>query len=142
MAKKLPLRNEKASTMEKHLYNNMDALIVEDEMDICFLLTGVFKKKNMHTAYANSLHEASYILSTEQPSILVLDNNLPDGHGIDLIQDLKNDHPTMGIIMITADDTPANKSRALKAGADFFIGKPFKLDTINSTIDKVIAAAR
>ncbi len=41
--------------------------------------------------------------------------------------------------MITADDTFANKNNALKAGADFFIGKPFTRDIISKTIDTVKA---
>ena len=141
MADKLPPIMERFKEKKK-FYNTMDALIVDDEMDICFLLTGMFKKRNMQTMYVNSIHEANDILVVEQPSILVLDNNLPDGQGIDLIHDLKTVHPAMGIILITADDTPANKKKAFNAGVDFFIGKPFTLDTMNNTIDRMIAAAR
>ncbi|MEO5783671.1 MAG: response regulator, partial [Ginsengibacter sp.] len=108
--------------MEKHLDNDIEALIVEDEIDICFLLTGILRKKNLQTAYVNNLHDAKSMLNKEQPSILFLDNNLPDGHGVDYIQGIKISHPLMRIIMITADDTLANKNKALKAGADFFIG--------------------
>ena len=124
--------------MKRQLDTDIEALIVEDEIDICFLLTGILRKKNLQTAYVNNIHDAQSMLTTEQPSILFLDNNLPDGHGVDFIHQIKNSHPLIRIIMITADDTLANKNKALKAGADFFIGKPFTMDEINKTVDLVL----
>lgn len=124
--------------MKKHFDNDIEALIVEDEIDICFLLTGILRKKNLQTAYVNNLHDAKSMLTTERPSILFLDNNLPDGLGVDYIQGMKISHPLMRIIMITADDTLANKNKALKAGADQFIGKPFTMDQINKTVDLML----
>ena len=117
----------------------MEALIVEDEIDICFLLTGILKKKNLHSTFVNNIHEAKDLLSIREPFIIFLDNNLPDGYGVDFIGQVKQDHPSTRIIMITADDTIANKDKALHAGADFFIGKPFTRETINKTVDAVMA---
>jgi len=125
--------------VEKHLDQDIEVLIVEDEIDICFLLTGILRKKNLQTTFVNSIHEAQDLLAIQHPSILFLDNNLPDGYGVDFIYQIKNSHPLIWIIMITADDTIANKNKALKAGADFFIGKPFTRDAINKTIDTVMA---
>ena len=125
--------------MEKHLDQDIEVLIVEDEIDICFLLTGILRKKNLQTTFVNSIHEAQDLLAIQHPSILFLDNNLPDGYGVDFIYQIKNSHPLIWIIMITADDTIANKNKALKAGANFFIGKPFTRDAINKTIDTVMA---
>ena len=125
--------------MEKHLDQDIEVLIVEDEIDICFLLTGILRKKNLQTTFVNSIHEAQNLLAIQHPSILFLDNNLPDGYGVDFIYQIKNSHPLTRIIMITADDAIANKNKALKAGADFFIGKPFTIDTINKIIDTVMA---
>jgi DNA-binding response OmpR family regulator len=125
--------------VEKHLDQDIEVLIVEDEIDICFLLKGILRKKNLQTTFVNSIHEAQDLLAIQHPSILFLDNNLPDGYGVDFIYQIKNSHPLIWIIMITADDAIANKNKALKAGADFFIGKPFTIDTINKTIDTVMA---
>jgi len=126
--------------VEKHLEQDIEALIVEDEIDICYLLTGILRKKNLQTSFAHNIHEAKDLLATKEPSILFLDNNLPDGRGVDFIQEIKDNHPSTRIVMITADDTLANKNKAINAGADFFIGKPFTRDTINKTIDTVINA--
>jgi len=117
----------------------LTALIVEDEVDICFMLSGILRKKNLTTSFVNTLKEAKKSLSAQHPSILLLDNNLPDGHGIDMLDQIKHDNPTIKIIMITADDTQDNKDKAFKAGVDFFIGKPFSSDTINKTLDSLLA---
>jgi two-component system, OmpR family, response regulator len=125
--------------VEKHLEQDIEALIVDDEIDICFLLTGILRKKNLQSSCVNNIHEARNLLAIKHPSILFLDNNLPDGYGVDFIQHIKSTHPLTRIVMITADDTQANKNKALKAGADFFIGKPFTRDIINRTIDSVLS---
>ncbi len=116
----------------------IEALIVEDEIDICFLLTGILRKKNLQTSFVNTIHEAQILLKTSHPAIIFIDNNLPDGYGVDFIQQIKYTHPSIKIIMITADDTLANKNKALNTGADFFIGKPFTRDAINKTLDIVL----
>lgn len=117
----------------------LEALIVEDEIDICFLLTGILKKKNLQTTFVNSIRDAEISLKRKNPSILFLDNNLPDGSGVDFIKQIKHCSPITRIIVITADDTIANKNKALNAGADFFIGKPFTRNSINNTIDMLMA---
>lgn len=125
--------------MKKHLAKDIEALIVEDEIDICFFLKVILKKKNLQSACVNNLHEAKDVLAVQHPSIVFLDNNLPDGYGIDFIQAIKNNDPLIIIIIITADDTLSNRDKALNAGADFFIGKPFTMDAINRMIDSVVS---
>jgi len=125
--------------MENNIDNlNTKALIVEDEIDICFLLTGILRKKNLQTTFVNTIKDARNTLTTLHPAILFLDNNLPDGLGIDFICHVKKGNPLIKIVMITANDTIADKAKALKAGADMFIGKPFTRDTINTTVDKLM----
>ena len=122
----------------KNFVENIDALIIEDEIDICFLLTGILRRRNLQTTFVNTISDAQNLLKDKYPSILFLDNNLPDGHGVDFIQQIKENHPLTRIIVITADDSLANKNKALTAGADFFIGKPFTRDMINQTLNNLI----
>ena len=120
--------------------NKTEALIVEDEIDICFLLTGILRKKDLKTAFVNTIEDAKNTLITQNPQILILDNNLPDGFGIDFIKFVKQHSPLTKIVMITANDTTTDRDKAMKAGANFFIGKPFTRETINNTLDILIAA--
>ena len=118
----------------------LKALIVEDEVDICILLTGILRKKNLQTTFVNNIKAAKETLLLQHPAILFIDNNLPDGHGIDILDEIKHDNPALKIIMITADDTQDNKDKALKAGVDFFIGKPFTRDAINKMVDNLLSS--
>jgi two-component system OmpR family response regulator len=116
----------------------LKVLIIDDEMDICYLLSGILRQKKIKTSYVNSLSDAVVVLRTDPPSVLFLDNHLPDGFGLDFIHFIKENYPAIKIIMITAHDSAAEKSRAYKEGADFFISKPFTRELINSAIDKLI----
>ncbi len=113
----------------------LKALIIDDEVDICYLLSGILRNKNVQTDYANSIHEALHVLEKHSPEIIFLDNHLPDGTGMDFIDHIKKNHPAAKVVMITAFDTAAYRSRALSEGADFFIAKPFSRDTIHQAID-------
>ncbi len=116
-------------------------LIVDDEMDICFVLSSMFKSKNVSSNYANSLAEAQILMKTENPYILILDNHLPDGLGVEFIDYVKLFYPKIKIVMITAHDSQTDKNLAMKKGADFFIGKPFSISIVRETIENLINAA-
>ena len=70
------------------------ALIIDDEIDICYLLSGILRAKKLQVSYVNSLTEATLALQTQNPEIIFLDNHLPDGLGVDFIRHIKETHPT------------------------------------------------
>ena len=113
-------------------------LIVDDEIDICYLLSVILKQRNLIPTYVNSLSEAEMALKSETPSILFLDNHLPDGLGVEFIKFVKQNYPTVKVILITAYDSKTEEKIALKQGADFFIGKPFTKAVINDTVDRLV----
>ncbi len=117
---------------------SLKVLIIDDELDICYLLSGILRQKKLRTSYVNTLLEAEVALKSDPPGLLFLDNHLPDGFGLDFISYIKNNYPSIKIIMITAHDSAAEKNRAYTEGVDFFISKPFTRDLINSTIDQII----
>jgi DNA-binding NtrC family response regulator len=112
------------------------ALIVDDEKDICFLLNSILRQRNIETRLAGSLAEAEKLIEKQAPSVIFLDNHLPDGHGIEQISRFKKLLPETRIIMITAHDNPAERKRAYQEGVDFFISKPFKKDTIIKSLEQ------
>ncbi len=113
-------------------------LIVDDEVDICNLLSWILKQKNLVTSFVNSLSEAEKALKKDKPSILFLDNYLPDGFGVEFISFVKENYPDVKVIMITAHDSYSEKQNALKKGADFFISKPFTKALISETVDSLL----
>ena len=114
-----------------------NVLIVDDEIDICYFLTRNLNRKNIPATYVNNLKDAKVALYNQHPSILLLDNDLPDGRGVDFAQQIKKDYPEVKIVMITAHDTPIDRLMAKKKGVDYFIPKPFMMTEIFTAINSV-----
>lgn len=110
-------------------------MIVEDEKDLCYLLELILKQQNLSTKCANSLHEARATLPNVNPNILFLDNHLPDGSGVEFIHHIKETHPEVKVVMITAYDTPDDVEIAFEKGADFFISKPFTTGAVKKVMN-------
>ena len=113
-------------------------MIVEDEKDICFLLSFLLKQKKLNPSCANTIADAKQKIGTIKPSVLFLDNSLPDGFGIDFICEVKENLPATKIVMITAHNSAHEINTAKKNGADYFISKPFTTEIIKNTIDLLI----
>ena len=112
-------------------------LIIDDEVDICYLLKGIMRLRNIEANYVTSLAEAEIQLQKTDPSVIFLDNHLSDGMGMDYIRRFKKEHPSTSIVMITAHDTPGDREKAYREGVDFFIGKPFSREIILKTLEQI-----
>jgi len=115
-----------------------EILIVDDEIDICHLLSNILKQKNCYPAFANTISDAQKAIDKTPPSLLILDNRLPDGLGMDFIPYVKQKHPSVKILMVTAYDSTTDNLMAYNKGADFFIAKPLNRELINSAIYKLL----
>ena len=124
--------------MRTMMEDRLKALIVDDEVDVCFLLSAILDCKNLQASYVNSIGEAKRVLMEEKPSIVFLDNHLPDGFGISFIQEIKKINPSVKIVMITAYDTSVDRDKAYQEGVDYFIGKPFTRETIFKTLENLL----
>jgi two-component system OmpR family response regulator len=113
---------------------NKKILILDDEEDICFLLSNFLKNQYKEVNYANTISEfRSFDLNSID--VLIIDNNLPDGYGFDIILDIKSSKPEIKIIAISAFDANNERKYAIENGADLFLGKPFKFDDILQKIE-------
>ena len=108
-------------------------LIVEDEADMCLLLNILLAGKNVRLDHVKSLSSASSYLESNHPAIMILDNKLPDGYGIDYIPELKKTQPDLKIIMISGLSGAA-MDVALENGADAFLHKPFTKDQLYNSV--------
>jgi DNA-binding NtrC family response regulator len=118
--------------------NKIKVLIIDDEKDICYLLGGMLEFKNLYAKFVYSISDARKSLDQEKPALIFLDNHLPDGSGMNFIEEIRLKYPDIKIIMISAYDTNADKKRALVEGVNQFIGKPFTKDMIFETLEKVL----
>ena len=113
-------------------------LIVEDEGDMCLLLNIILNDTDLELDHVQSLLAADEYLQKELPSVIILDNKLPDGFGVDFITYLKQKYPSIRIIMISGFDAAA-KDVALENGADIYLEKPFTRDQIFKSIEALIS---
>ena len=86
-------------------------------------------------AEAGSLSEARALERAHEPAVAVVDVNLGDGSGIDLVRELRAARPTMGLVVLTMYDGDEHLFAALEAGASAFVLK-------GAPSEEVVAAAR
>ena len=88
--------------------------------------------------HVQTLLAADEYLQKQSPSIIILDNKLPDGFGIDFITYIKQKYPAIKIIMISGFDAAA-KDVALENGADIYLEKPFTRAQIFQSIETLLS---
>lgn len=106
-------------------------LIVDDEEDVCLLLKRSFRREFKTVETAHLLQDALQVAERLRPDILLLDNNLPDGLGLEFVEKFKSIKPEMYVILFSAMDL---QQEAIVAGADVFLGKPLNLGVIREVM--------
>lgn len=117
---------------------NNSVLIIDDEADICFLLTNILKERNIEASFANTLSDGLIKIDLLKPLILFLDINLPDGSGLDTIAQIKSLYPHIKIIIISAYDSSKERIAAIELGANMFLSKPLNKNLIYSAFDQIL----
>lgn len=108
-------------------------LIVDDDNDLCRILgVTITRKCSVHVEH--TLKNAENYLTRLEPSIILLDNNLPDGSGVKSIKSMLELCPEVKIVLMTADTSEGLAEKAMKEGAARFIAKPFRASLINEII--------
>lgn len=107
-------------------------LIIDDEEDLCVLLKNYLQRQGATADYALSLREGMVKLIQLKPDLLLLDNNLPDGTGIDRIDDIRERYYQGRLIVMSAMGNLREK--ALQAGAESFLEKPVSFRAIHDLL--------
>jgi len=84
-----------------------------------------------------NLDDARLSLSTMSYELVLLDLNLPDGHGLDLLRGLRREGATIPVIILTAQDQISARIEGLNSGADDYLVKPFDLSELTARIAAV-----
>mgnify|MGYP000861748064 CR=1 FL=1 len=109
-------------------------LIVDDDSSIRFALTEALRSLNYESVSAVNLAEARILFNDEEPNVVLLDIDLPDGSGIDFLGEIKTEQPEAIVVMITGNVDIKNTVAALRGGAHDFIGKPVRLEELRVTL--------
>jgi len=113
----------------------MHILIVDDDRNFIDTLEDGLKLKNVEAeiTVAKSAHEAIDVLSKTIPSLIILDVQLPDMHGVEFMRTIKDTErlKSVPVIFISAKYTePADRSEAMLAGGGSFFSKPVGIDEL------------
>jgi CheY-like chemotaxis protein len=117
-------------------------LVVEDEPVNMMLICEVLKNMGTEVFRANNGQEALTLLTEMEPSLILMDVNMPVMDGFTAtrhIRQMTRPRRTIPIIALTADATVDDKEKCLQAGMDNFISKPFRIDEISAMLKKYLA---
>lgn len=113
-------------------------LVVDDDQAVRWSLKEALLSWGYQAIEAGSLAEAITTFNGELPAVVLLDIDLPDGSGLDVLREIRGDHPDTIVIMITGNVQVDNTISALRGGAYDFIGKPLNLEELRITIHNAI----
>jgi len=113
-------------------------LVVDDDQVIRWTLREALQSWGFATVEAGSAAEAVKQFQTELPAGVLLDIDLPDGSGLDVLREIKREHSEAIVVMITGSVQVDNTISALRGGAYDFIGKPINLEELRVTLRNAI----
>ena len=116
----------------------MKLLIVEDNFQLADDLSRFLVENGFIVETVHSLLLAKDKTSVYNYDLIILDIGLPDGSGLDLIDDLKSLDKNPGILIVTAKNAVEDKVKGLEMGADDYITKPFHKAELNARIRSII----
>ena len=117
-------------------------LAVDDYQAVVILLQNFLQQRGLTTLTAGSVHEFKQYLKEVPIALILLDINLPDGNGTELISEIKEASPSTAIIMLSAATDLHPALECLRHGADDYLTKPVQLATFWETVRKVLEKRR
>jgi len=114
------------------------ALVIDDEPDICELLTLTLGRMDVRTESAIDVAGAKALLDKHQFDICLTDMRLPDGDGLELVEWMQKHAPGVPVAVITAHGNVETAVQALKLGAFDFISKPLDLGNLRNIVENAL----
>jgi DNA-binding response OmpR family regulator len=112
-------------------------LIVEDDRSLSRSIYDYLKLEGHICEVALTLNDAKSKAAVNKYDCIILDIGLPDGNGLDLIQEMKSNRLTGGILILSAKSSLDDKLVGLKIGADDYLTKPFHFAELNARINSI-----
>lgn len=109
--------------------------LLEDDEALGRGITMALEGSEQSVFRVGTLAEAEEILSRERFSLLILDVNLPDGSGLELLKQLRQRGDSVPVILLTANDLEVDIVAGLELGADDYITKPFSLAVLRARVN-------
>ena len=110
-------------------------LLLEDDAALGQGIRFALENDGIHVELCTALSQAQSILPGKDFDLLILDVNLPDGSGLDLLQGVRRRHSSVPVILLTANDLETDIVLGLECGADDYITKPFSLAVLRARVN-------
>jgi len=114
------------------------ALVIDDEPDICELLTLTLGRMDVQTEVAMDVAGAKALLDKHDFDICLTDMRLPDGDGLELVEWMQSNASGVPVAVITAHGNVETAVQALKLGAFDFISKPLDLGNLRTIVENAL----
>ena len=117
-------------------------LIIEDESVLARNVKTYLERKGYEAITASTVREGLVKYSEFQPDAILVDYNLPDSTGTELIRQIRNEDRATKLVVITAHGSIDVAVETMKAGADDYLTKPISLDELTLLLDRLLSQAR
>ncbi|MCX8523272.1 response regulator transcription factor [Chryseobacterium formosus] len=116
----------------------MKVLIIEDEKDLAKSISEYLSEENYLCEFASTFRQAMDKINTYQYDCIILDIMLPDGNGLDILEELKRQNKQDGVIIVSAKNGLDDRVNGLQMGADDYLTKPFHLSELMARVFSII----
>lgn len=120
----------------------MKILIIEDEKALSSSIVSYLENDNYNCDVADSFQQGRYKMEGFDYDCILLDISLPDGNGLNILKELKQENKLDGVIIISAKNSLDDRVEGLNLGADDYLAKPFHLSELSARIAAVIRRKR
>ncbi len=117
---------------------NRRILIIDDERPILMTLEALLGRHGYEVQTAANASNGTRALKSSEPSLVLLDLQLPDADGLQMLDQIKAEHPETQVIILTAHDSLNNAIESIKRGAYHFISKPYAPEELLSLVEKAL----
>ena len=120
----------------------MQILIVEDEVPLMDSMVSYLEMEGFKCERAGDYHSALPMLDMHDYICMLIDLNLPDGDGLNLVRLARQNHAHSGIIIVSARNAIEERVKGLEMGADDYLVKPFHLSELVARVHSVARRTR
>ncbi len=117
-------------------------LVIDDDREVGQTLTGVLGELGHEVHWTPSGHDGVERLKELQPSVVLLDVNIPGEDGLEILGQVRETSPGASVIMVSAFAEPSVVVRAMKQGASDFLTKPLRHDDVRDAVENVLEKAQ
>jgi DNA-binding response OmpR family regulator len=112
--------------------------LLDDDELIVTMLSRALKKDGYQIKSETKTKDVVDKIRSWSPDVVMLDINMPEKSGIEILQELKGKEIDTQVVMLSADDTAETAVRAMKLGAADYLTKPFNMDEVRIVISNIM----